>query len=192
MIKPQFKAHHHYKGNFLTPAEQVERKVVELILRSKVPDSKREDSIVFELKHSSGCVQFARVLAQKRNLNIEIAEVAAVLHDIYVIKTGHYKNHAILGVPIAEKILKKISGFSDKEIKIITQSVAHHSEKDIYTDDPYIELIKDVDVLDCSLYKGAEGDYRVNKTEIIINEYIKRIKSVRKEIGLNPDQVWRE
>lgn len=57
---------HHYKGNELTPSEKIERKVVELLLDSKLPDSKRESSIVWELKHSSGCCQIARILAQKR------------------------------------------------------------------------------------------------------------------------------
>ena len=191
-MKTKFIAHHHYKGNSLTPAEQVERKVVELIIQSKIPEDQREDSTVFGLKHISGCIQIARILAQKRGLSMEIAEVTAALHDIYVTVTGTYRNHAKLGVSIAEIILREIGGFSKNEIKIITDGVAHHSEKDIYTDDPYIELIKDVDVFDCSLYRGAEGDYRINKSDAIINEYIKRIIKVRKELGLDPKKVWRE
>lgn len=59
----KLKGFHHYKGNNLTRFEKVERKVIELILSSKVPDSQREDSIIFELKHASGCTQIARILA---------------------------------------------------------------------------------------------------------------------------------
>lgn len=186
------KDHHHYKGNSLTPSEKVERKVVELLLHSSLPDDERESSIVWELKHSSGCCQIARILAQKRNLNVELAEVASVLHDIYVVVEGKYKDHAKLGAQIAEKLLREIGGFTDDEIKIITDAVAHHSEKEIYSDNPYIELIKDVDVFDCSLYKGAEGYYRLHKPENVVNEYIKRIKNVRKELGLQELPVFRE
>src|SRR3989344_9203408 len=190
-MKNKLKDFHHYKGNNLTRFEKVERKVIELILSSKVPDGQREDSVIFELKHASGCTQIARILAQKRKLNVEIADAAATLHDIYVIIHGTYKDHAKLGSFIAEKILKEINGFSKSEIATITQAVAHHSEKDIYSNNPYIELVKDVDVFDCSLYKGAEGSYRIHKPENIFKEYVKRIKKVRRELGMTQNDVFR-
>lgn len=187
----QLKDFHHYKGNDLSRFEKVERKVIELILETKIADEHREDSKVFELKHASGCTQIARILAQKRNLNVEIADVAATLHDIYVIVNGTYKDHAKLGAPIAKQILLEIGGFSEEEIKTICDAVVHHSEKEIYSKEPYIELVKDVDVFDCSLYKGAEGFYKIHKSDEIFKEYVKRIKAVRKELGLNPEEVFR-
>src|SRR3990172_12486804 len=116
---------HHYKGNELTPSEKVERKVVELLLDPKLPDSKRESSIVWELKHSSGCCQIARILAQKRGLNIEVSEVASLLHDIYVAVEGRYKDHAKLGAPIAKQILEEVGGFTEEQINTITQAITH-------------------------------------------------------------------
>lgn len=187
-----YKDHHHYKGNDLSRSEKVERKVVELLLTSKIPDSQRESSVVWELKHSSGCCQIGRMLAQKRKLNIEIAEIACILHDIYVIIEGKYKNHAHLGAPLAERFLKEIGGFSSEEIKTVYEGVDHHSEKEIYTDKPYVELVKDVDVFDCSLYKGVEGYYRLNKQANIVAEYINRIKKVRQELGLPREPIFRE
>ena len=190
-MKNKLKDFHHFKGNELSRFEKVERKVIELILSSKVPDNKREDSIVFELKHAAGCTQIARILAQKRKLNIEISDTAATLHDIYVIVNGTYKDHGKLGSPIAERILLEIGGFSEKEIETITQAVAHHSEKEIYSDNPYIELVKDADVFDCSLYKNAEGSYRLHKPELVFNEYVNRIRKIREELGLKPEEVFR-
>jgi len=110
----KLKDFHHYKGNSLTPSEKVERKVIELLLSSNLPDTQRESSIIWELKHSSGCCQIARILAQKRNLNIAICEVASLIHDIYSILEGKYQNHAKLGAPITQKILKEIGGFQRK------------------------------------------------------------------------------
>ena len=167
-MQESFKDFHHYKGNELSRAEKVERRVAELILSSHLHDSERESSMVWELKHSSGCCQIARILAQKRNLHIELCEVAAILHDIYVIVHGGYTDHAKLGAPIAEKILNELGGFSIQEIGTITNAVAHHSQKEIYSDDPYSELIKDADVFDCSLYQGAEGFYRIHKPAHIV------------------------
>lgn len=190
-MKNKLKDFHHYKGNDLSRFEKVERRVIELILASKIPDSKREDSIIFELKHAASCTQIARILAQKRKLNIEISDAAAALHDIYVIVSGTYKNHAKLGSPIAKNILLEIGGFSKKEIETITEAVEHHSEKEIYSDNPYTELVKDVDVFDCSLYKNAEGFYRLHKPGHIFKEYVNRIKRVRKELGLKPKEVFR-
>ncbi len=129
---------HHYKGNELSPSEKVERKVVELLLNSKLPDSERDSSITWELKHSSGCCQIARILAQKRDLDVEIAEIASLLHDIYVVVEGKYKDHAKLGAPIAREILEEVGGFNGDQINSITQAVTHHSEKEIYSDDPRI------------------------------------------------------
>ncbi|MBF8250280.1 MAG: hypothetical protein HW400_881 [Candidatus Levybacteria bacterium] len=190
-MKTKLKDYHHFKGDDLTRFEKVERKVIELVMNSSVPDSEREDSKIFGVKHISGCTQIARILAQKRKLNVEISDTAAALHDIYTMVSGKYKDHAKLGVPIAEKILREIGGFSEQEIKTITQAITHHSEKGIYSDNPYIELVKDADVFDCSLYKGAEGFYRIHKPEYIFNEYVARIKKVRKELGLEPEEVFR-
>ncbi len=141
--------------------------------------------------HAAGCMQIARILAQKRNLNVDLASVCGMLHDIQVIITGSYKDHAKQGAIVAEKILREIGEFSDEEITTITNAVAHHSEKEIYTEYPYTELVKDADVFDCSLYKNAEGFYKIHKLPHIFEEYVKRIKEVRKELSLSEDEPFR-
>ncbi len=187
----QLKDFHHYKGDELTRYEKVERKVIELIFTSDIPDEEREDSKFFEFVHAAGCMDIGRVLAQKRNLNTDVASVACILHDISTIVSGTYKDHAKLGAEIAKRILHEVGGFSQEETDTITQAIAHHSEKEIHSDDPYIELVKDADTFECSLYKNAEGFYRLHKAPDIFEEYVKRVKKVREELGLDPNQVWR-
>lgn len=187
----KMKYFHHYKGNDLTRYEKVERKVMEMIDSSKVPDDEREDSKIFEFMHAAGCIQIARILAQKRKLNVDLAATATILHDIYVIVNGKYKDHGKLGAPIAIKILEEVGGFSDEEIRTITEAVTHHSEKEIHSGDPYVELVKDADVFECSLYKNAEGFYKLHKPPHIYDEYVKRIKKVRGELGLQVGSVFR-
>lgn len=183
---------HHYKGYDLRPAEKVERKLAELLLNSKIPDSERDSSVIWELKHSSGCCQIARILAQKRGLDMEIAETAALLHDIYVIVEGKYSDHAAKGAPLAEKLLNEVGGFSPEQSKTIVEAIAQHSQKEVYSDNPYIELVKDVDVFDCSLYRGSEDYYQLHKPAQIVAEYRKRVEKVRQELGLPEEDVFRK
>ena len=67
----------HFKGKNLTRCELIERIVVETILKSKMPDKKRDWSKTFELKHSSSVTQWGRVLAQKRGLDPEHAAIVS-------------------------------------------------------------------------------------------------------------------
>jgi len=184
--------YHHFKGNDLTRSEKIQRLVTKMILESKLPDEKRENSIVWELKHHAGCVQIGRILAQKRNLDAELSEVICVLHDIYAIVSGKYKDHAKLGAELVRKILSETKEFTQEEIDTITEAIAHHSEKEIYTDNSYVELVKDADVFECSLYQGAEGFYKLHKSVSVFKEYVNRIKKVREELGLPTYDIFRE
>ncbi len=183
---------HHFKGHELSRSEKIQRKVMELLLKNKIKKKKRESSVIWELRHSSGCCQIGRILAQKRDLDVELAEIICVLHDIYVIVEGKYEDHGKRGAEISKKILEESGDFTQDEIGLITEAVAHHSEKHIYTDKPYVEFMKDVDVLDCSLYENAKGFYVLHKPKDVYEEYVKRIKKVRKELGLKENEVFRE
>ena len=185
------KDYHHFKGNSLNRSEKIQKLVTQLIVDSRLTDNQRESSKVWELKHHAGTVQIGRILAQKRGLDVELAEIICVLLDIYVIVECKYKNHAILGAPIAEKILKENGGFKPGESEIITEAICEHSNKDKYTNKPYVELAKDADVFECSLYQGAEGFYRLHKPEPVFKEYVKRIEAVRKELGLSINNTFR-
>lgn len=179
-------SYHHFKGNNLGRSDAVQRLVTQRIIDSKVSDEQRENSKVWELKHSASCVQVGRILALKRNLNVEMAEIICVLHDIYAIDTGKYENHAHEGAKIARDILEGMNKFTVQEIDLICDAIHNHSDKQIYTENPYVELIKDGDVFDCSLYSGATEYYKEHKAPEIAKEYFKRIERVREELGATP------
>jgi hypothetical protein len=176
--------YHHFKGTNLPPVGGVERHVVSTILASTVPDEKRENSICWELKHSSGAVQLARLLAQHRGLDESIAAIALALHDIYAIETGLYRDHARLGVPIAERALATFPELTKEQVDLVLRMIGEHSLKEEFTDDPYVELAKDVDVLDCFLYPDVEQYYLTAKPLAICKFYFQRIAQIRRELGL--------
>ncbi len=140
---------HHFIGADLSRSEKIQAQVVKFLLNSKIPDRKRESSIIWELKHSSGVIQLARLLAQKRNVNEELAVVAAALHDIHVIVNGRYDSHAKKGAVIAKKLLYDSGEFTEKEVADICEAIAGHSDKHVYTKNQLVELTKDADCLDC-------------------------------------------
>jgi hypothetical protein len=176
--------YHHYKGSNLSRSDYIQRLVIERIIGSPVNDIERDESKIWELKHCSSCVQIGRMLALKRGLNIEIAEVICVLHDIYAIDTGKYKDHALKGAKIAIEILRDTGKYTAEEIVTISSAIKEHSDKQIYSSDPYVELIKDVDVYDCSLYDGTADYYKETKAPEIYKEYMKRVIAVSNELGV--------
>lgn len=180
----------HFKGSDMTRCELIERAVVDMILKSKMPDEKRSWSKTFELKHSSSVTQFGRVLAQKRGLNPELAAIICAMHDIYVFTTGRVTDHAHKGAPIARKVLEKTKKFTATEIKLITAAVYNHSDKHVISKNPYVELVKDADVFDCGLYQGVHDAYVYEKSLQNCKKYFARIRAVRKELGLPKDPQW--
>ena len=186
----QLKVYHHFREDLIPPKERVakyERYIVDTLLNSKVHDLQRESSICWELKHQASTVQFAKILALKRGLPIDVCIVGLLLHDIESIIHGKYESHAHKGTKIAAEILTQLGGFSEQEKKQIKKIIYHHSDKHVWTKDPFKEIGKDVDVLDCFLYDGAFGFYLGNKPLPIFKNYLKRAKKIWEELGLPQD-----
>ncbi|MDO8553714.1 MAG: HD domain-containing protein [Candidatus Micrarchaeota archaeon] len=180
----------HFKGDDLSRAELIERKVVEIILKSKMSDEDRSWSKTFELKHSSAVTQIGRILAQKRGLDSELGAIICAMHDISVFVTGRVTDHAHKGAPIARRILEKTKKFTPKEIELVTSAIYNHSDKHVVSKNPYVELVKDADVLDCGLYCGVHDAYIYEKSQESCKHYFARIQRVRKELGLPKDKKW--
>lgn len=184
------KGHHHYKKELIGPADRVascERHVIDLLLTSLLADADRDSSVAFELKHHAGTTQMARVLARTRRLPVDVCTVGVLLHDIYVIIHGRYKGHAHLGASIAVQIVTEIGGFSDQEIDQIRRIVYHHSDKHVWSDDPFEEFGKDADILDCFLYPNPLPDYLIHKSLYVLSHYLRRAKRVWHELNIPQD-----
>lgn len=184
------KHHHHFKKELIEATDRVakcERYVVDLLLTSSLPDSQRESSIPWELKHHAGVTQMARLLARKRDLPLDVCTVGSLLHDIYVIIHGKYADHAHLGAPIALEIMSQIGGFSSEEVDLVHRIVYHHSDKHIISADPFQEFGKDADILDIFLYPSPFAEYLLIKSLPIFYHYLARAKSVWDELGVPQD-----
>ena len=181
--------YHYFVHAEMNRSDKIQSWIVNGLLHSKLAQEKRESSVQWELKHSSGVIQFARLLAQKRNVNEELVEIAAGLHDVHVMVNGTYDNHAKLGAGIAKNLLESSGNFLKSEINQIEEAIANHSDKHVYSDNPLVELIKDADCFDCFFYGDTVYDYK--KPEIL-KQYYNRIVKIRNEFGLPSKKYFSE
>lgn len=116
-------------------------------------DEKRDAYI-----HSYGVSECCALLAAKRGLDLELATVIGLLHDVYRYKTGitawHSQNGAEMVRVAFKYVLKDI--FSDDEQTIIKSAIYHHANKDLIHD-KYDELLKDSDILQRLSFDNTYG-----------------------------------
>ncbi len=109
---------------------------------NKLDEDKRNSAIV----HLYGVSLAATMIAKKRGLDVEIASMAAMLHDMNAYKTGSYDDHAHKGAELARDILSTLQLTDETETDIICSAIYHHDDK-LVVDSPMDEALKDADVI---------------------------------------------
>jgi len=148
----------------------------------EIPDKKREIPLVWSIMHMYTTTQLAKILALKRNLNPELAGLVCIFHDVYTLHTGEYRNHGAKAEPYIKEIIaeynekwgSELGYITVEETTLIINSIAVHSDKLMVSNDPYTELLKDVDSLDAYLH-GMEP--------LESNGRLDRVNSTLKELG---------
>lgn len=98
------------------------------------------------LCHTAMVDAYITLLAKKRQLPLELAKIAAILHDGGRYLKNTSKGHAKIGALWAKEILENTELFTSEEIRMIVQAIAKHSNK-AWVDDLLDEALKDADVL---------------------------------------------
>lgn len=97
--------------------------------------------------HILPVVKYSKMLAKKYKANLEIVELAALLHDIGRIKLKDEETHHISGIPEAEKILKKFN-YPKKVIEEIKHCIeSHRSSKGIKPKTTIAKIIANADAM---------------------------------------------
>jgi putative nucleotidyltransferase with HDIG domain len=129
--------------------------------------------------HILPVIQYSKRLAKELKVNEEIAELAALLHDIGRIKFGG-ENHQITGAKEAEKILKKYK-FEKKIIEEIKNCIEYHrGSTDIKPKTKLAKIIANADVMAhfdnflVLVYYGAQRKFRYEETIEWLNKKIER------------------
>ena len=130
---------------------EIVRENVDKILNNMTNLKKKRNGFI----HLYGVCTFCTILARKRNLNVELASICGMLHDIHKYLTLNSEEHAALGSIDARKILNELKCFNNEEIDLICTAIYHHSDKNAFHG-PYEELLKDADVLQHYLYNTSD------------------------------------
>ncbi len=90
---------------------------------------KELSSSAHDIDHTYRVLKLARLLAKNENANMEIVEIAAILHDIARVREDKDKSgntdHAALGAKMAEKILKELN-YSEDIVKGVVHCIETH------------------------------------------------------------------
>jgi uncharacterized protein len=149
-------------------------------------DIERDQPYTWSLTHAISCSQICKLLATSRGLDVEIAAIAGVVHDLAIIATGKFEKHGPIGAPLVEEFLtsynldygEECGLIAPEEISMIVQATKNHTSKKDFTDNLFDELIKDADSLDRFLHGKETYDF-----------YYKRSQNALHDIGLKIENI---
>lgn len=133
----------------------------------------RDYPIIWERIHATSCAQIGRMLAEKRNVDVEQAALACAIHDMGRWVSGRQSDHAPKGEGPARQFLAEEKG-SEEYREQIVQAVINHSKKE-KIGPPLEEIVKDADILDC--YWHGE--------KIVKPHHLARLQELLKDLGIN-------
>jgi HD superfamily phosphohydrolase YqeK len=158
-------------------------KIVELLIEEIDANyaENRDQPLPWSINHMYTCAQFSKLVAIIRNIDPEIAGIAGAIHDLYVIRMGIFGEHGPKGEPLVRDFLndynviyaEEYGEISAEDVEKICLATKYHTDKENFTDDKFIELIKDVDAFDRFLH-GQD----------IPKHYLPRCKAVLKDLKL--------
>lgn len=90
--------------------------------------------------------KYAKKLAEKLKADLEIVEIAALLHDVGSILNGR-KDHHITGAKIAEEKLKELNYPLEKIEKVKHCILAHRGSQEIEAETVEAKIVRDSDSL---------------------------------------------
>ena len=123
-------------------------------------DEDRDLPMRWSVMHMFSSSQLGVLVALKKGLDPELLGIVAALHDIGAIKTKRRENHAKNASKYVYEIIElynstwrgNLDEITNTELDFIHEAVINHSDKEIISDNPYVEAMKDVDSLDRYLH----------------------------------------
>lgn len=80
--------------------------------------------------HLYGVAQACALIAMKRGVDVELATMAGMLHDLHIYKSGDGRDHAREGALLAREVLCALGLTDARETDLICAAIHNHSTKD--------------------------------------------------------------
>ncbi len=158
-------------------------KIVELLIEEIDANytENRDQPLPWSINHMYTCAQLSKLIAIIRGLDPEIAGIAGAIHDLFVIRMGIFGEHGPKGEPLVREFLKDYNDIyseeygeiSEEDVEKICLATKYHTDKKNFTQDKFIELIKDTDAFDRLLHGHDIPEY-----------YLPRCKAVLKNLKI--------
>jgi uncharacterized protein len=129
--------------------EQVRQAVDEIV--NQQPDALYRRAAYI---HLYGVSTACALLALKRGLDVQLAQVAGMLHDLSTYQRADGTDHDRLSAQAARHLLRELGLFSPQETEAVCQALLHHRAKG-EVHEPMDELLKDADALQHYLYNPS-------------------------------------
>lgn len=127
-------------------SERVEM-VRELVVRVlRTPENSMTNQEITMMVYLSGVSDFASKLAVRRGENSEIAAIAGLMHNYYLIKTGITSFPGPNSADAARPILRETQLFSNEEMSAILRAIFYQDDRQL-VHGTYEEIIKDAIVV---------------------------------------------
>ena len=137
----------------------------------------RELSLYWSVSHMITSTQTIRLLALKRNLNMDFASIAAALHDVATFFTGEHKDHAAKALQYLDEAIEELNssrngkrGITVDEAALLKEIIPMHSDKTDDSGNAYAELLKDADALDRYLHGVATKPHEWPRLSRVLSE----------------------
>lgn len=141
-------------------------------------DEGRDLPIRWNIMHMYSSSQLAKLLAMHRGIDPELAGIAAALHDIGAVMTQKHEGHAKSAIPYVHDFIErynqesgaKLAKVTPEELEAIVKAVVQHSEKELNSADPFVEILRDVDSIDAYLHGVVIEGGRLERSKRVMKE----------------------
>ncbi len=134
--------------------------------------------IEWNVMHMFSSSQLAKLYALKYEIDFELCSIIAILHDIAVVEGKFKSDHDSLAQKYVlgainrynNEYRKKLDPITDEEIEIILSAISVHSDKEIFSNNRYVEMLKNVDSVDRYLYGIKTEEAYSTRTESFLKD----------------------
>ncbi|MDW7656725.1 MAG: HD domain-containing protein [Bacillota bacterium] len=140
-------------------------------------DDERDLPIRWSVMHMYSSAQLAKLLALRRGMDVELASIAAAIHDIATVVTKKSEGHAERAEKYVREAIDRYNNnqwrgnipvITEEEEDMIVNAIVQHSDKETYSGDSFVELLKDIDSVDRYLHGiKSEGAYLERCTRVL-------------------------
>lgn len=139
----------------------------------------RKIKMEWSIMHMFTSSHLAKLYALRFNLDPDLCSMIATLHDIATIEGRITQDHDKLATAYVLGAIQryndggryKLDPITPGETEIILGAINVHSDKDTYTDEPYVEMLKNVDSLEKYMHNVGADEEQQKRSRMLLKEF---------------------